>query len=50
MKKTYLKPTMTVVKIQHRSRLLTGSPYDSYDNSDLNTKKGQTLADDDYIF
>ena len=29
MKKTYLKPTMQVVHLQHQHQLLTGSPLDS---------------------
>lgn len=46
MKKTYLKPTMEVIQIQHR-QLLCGSPYDdqkslkTYDNDeDVIDQKG----------
>lgn len=28
MKRTYMKPTTTVVQIHHRQQLLSGSPYD----------------------
>ena len=31
MKKTYLKPTIQVVHLQHQHQLLTGSPLDSVD-------------------
>ena len=33
MKKTYLKPTMQVVHLQHQHQLLTGSPLDSVDTN-----------------
>ena len=29
MKRTYLKPTIEVIQIQHTQQLLSGSPYDN---------------------
>ena len=44
MKKTYLKPTMQVVHLQHQHQLLTGSPLDSVD---INLDKEDDFEIDD---
>lgn len=49
MKKEYMKPTMLVVELKHRSKLLVGSPYNDQ-KSPIDTHKGETLDDDDYIY
>ena len=46
MKRTYMKPTTTVVQIHHRQQLLSASPYDDqkslnvYDDEDDIDQKG----------
>ena len=51
MKKEYMKPTMLVVELKHRSRLLDGSPYDQQDGRSIEKYKGgdNTLGDGDNI-
>ena len=51
MKKEYMKPTMLVVELKHRSKLLVGSPYDRQDGKSVNVFKGsnETLSDSDDI-
>jgi hypothetical protein len=52
MKKEYMKPTMLVVELKHRSRLLVGSPYDQQEGKPVEQYKGgdNTLYDNDNIF
>ena len=40
MKKTYIKPTIQVVKLQQRSHILAGSP-NGYDSQSLDIPGGQ---------
>lgn len=44
MKKQYMKPTMSVVKLQHRNCLLMGSPLDST-NTNLDPEDDIDIGD-----
>jgi len=44
MKKTYLKPDMQIVQLQHQHQLLAGSPLDSV-NTNLNEQDNFEIDD-----
>ena len=46
-KKDYIQPTMRVVKLQHRSHILAGSPLQSVHSSGLNSGSSEELQYDD---
>ena len=43
MKKTYLKPTTTVVYIHHRQQLLSASPYDNQKSLNVYDDEGDVI-------
>ena len=46
MKKDYMKPTMLVVELKHRSKLLVGSPYNEQKSVNMYRGSGETISDD----
>ena len=49
MKKTYLKPTTTVVYIHH-THLLSGSPYDNKKSLNVYDDEGDVIEQKGYIW
>ena len=50
MKKTYLKPTMQVVLLQHQHQLLVGSPLSTINTTKLSGEDVTTLSGEDEIY
>ena len=48
MKKEYMKPTMLVVELKHRSKLLVGSPFDKQEGKSIE-KYNDTVDGNDII-